>query len=226
MPILLIDLSRWTRRLSTVLVALLLLGAVPVRAVGYSQLTQDPVDVDHLAQEVAVIVSDPVLVFPQDAEVTRWDDTFGYRRDNGRRHEGNDLMAPKMSPVYAIADGVVTIMRKGPKSGYWLALEHAGEMESWYMHLNNDAPGTDNGRASIDQVYAPGLQVGDFVAAGQLIGFVGDSGNAEYTGAHTHFELRIGGRLVDPYDLLTEAAQRAILAAEAVRYYEITSVAD
>lgn len=169
---------------------------------------------------------DLVLFFPQDPSVTFFDDTFGYVRSEGRRHEGNDLMAPKMSPIYAVADGVVSIMRKGPRSGYWIAIEHAGNAESWYMHLNNDKPGTDNGRASIDQVYAAGLEVGDFVAAGQLIGYVGDSGNAEWTGAHTHFELRLDGRLVDPYDLLVEAAERALQAAHAERVALLVAVVD
>ena len=85
------------------------------------------------------------------------------------------------------------------------------------MHMNNDEHGTDNGRASLDQVYAPGVEVGVFVAAGQLIGYVGDSGNAEHSGSHTHFELRIDGRAVDPYPLLVEAHERALEVAHLAR---------
>ena len=47
------------------------------------------------------------------------------------------------------------------------------------MHLNNDTPGTDNGRATRDQAFAPGIVIGATVTAGQVIGYVGDSGNAE-----------------------------------------------
>lgn len=187
---------------------------------------QGPVSPAEAAIHTELFPSDPVLFFPQDPTVTTFDDTYGYVRSEGRRHEGNDLMAPKMTPVYAVADGVVTIMRKNPRSGYWIALEHAGNSESWYMHLNNDEPGTDNGRASIEQTYAAGLQVGDFVTAGQLIGYVGDSGNAEWTGSHTHFELRLDGRLVDPYDLLYEAAEIARQVADAERISALISIVD
>jgi hypothetical protein len=45
----------------------------------------------------------------------------------------------------------------------WLPLRHAGEWTSWYLHLNNDNPGTDDGKASPDLAFAPGLEVGDFV---------------------------------------------------------------
>lgn len=171
-------------------------------------------------------VSKLVLVFPQDPELTHFDDTWGHGRSGGRRHKGSDLMAPKLSPVYAVADGVVSIMRKSGLSGYWIGIEHAGGVESWYMHLNNDEPGTDNGRASIDQVYAPGVELGAFVSAGQLIGYVGDSGNAERSGSHTHFELRVDGVAVDPYPLLVSAQERALLAIQAQRAATLLDLID
>ena len=194
------------------LFALLLMGAAPPSVAGSGPTAR----IDDLTVE-APAVTDLVLVFPGDPEVTSFDDTWGHSRSGGRRHKGSDLMAPKLTPVYAVADGVVSIMRKSGLAGYWIGIEHAGGVESWYMHLNNDEPGTDNGRASLDQVYAPGMEVGAFVAAGQLIGYVGDSGNAEYSGSHTHFELRIDGRAVDPYPLLVEAHERALEVAHLAR---------
>ena len=66
-----------------------------------------------------------------------------------------------------------------------------------YLHLNNDDPGTDNGRADWSLTLVQGLEVGSHVEAGQHIGYVGDSGNAEWTGSHTHFELaHDGGRSI------------------------------
>ena len=135
-------------------------------------------------------------------------------------------MAPKHTPVYAVADGVVSIMRKSGMAGYWIGVEHAGGVESWYMHLNNDTPGTDDGRANIDEVYAPGIEVGTFVAAGQLIGYVGDSGNAERSGSHTHFELRIDGRAIDPYPLLVDAYERSLEIAWLSRLASLTDLVD
>lgn len=148
------------------------------------------------------------LHFPQELAGTDWGSTFGAARSGGRRHKGNDLMAAKMTRVYAAADGLVVTVSDGPSSGRYLTIEHEGGWSTTYMHLNNDDPGTDNGRADWSRTLAPGVEEGTQVAAGQLIAYVGDSGNAEWTGSHTHFELRIGNRAVDPYRLLVSAWER------------------
>lgn len=199
------------------LVPLLLAAAAPQPAAPWQTARLDDVTVE--ARPVAQIA----LVFPQDAEVTHFDDTWGHARSGGRSHKGTDLMAPKLTAVYAVADGVVSIMRKSSLSGYWIGIEHAGGFESWYMHLNNDSPGTDDGRATLDHVYAPGIEIGSFVTAGQLIGYVGDSGNAEGSGSHTHFELRVDGHAVDPYPLLAAAHERAL---EIARLSRLTALVD
>ncbi len=148
--------------------------------------------------------------FPHDPLVTEFTDSFGDARSEGRSHHGTDLMAPKMSPVYAVADGVVTMVRSGGTAGRWLAIEHADGWESWYMHLNNDDPETDDGRAEPALTFAPGIEVGVEVVTGQLVAWVGDSGNAEGSGSHTHFELHHEGRVVNPYPYLVDAYNRRI----------------
>ena len=126
---------------------------------------------------------------------------FGACRDGcARRHEGVDILAPKMTPVYAAADATV----------YWLgasccsvSLQHDDGWQSWYIHLNNDTEGTDDG---LGWGIADGIVPGARVTAGQLIGWVGDSGNAEDTTPHLHFELHApGGIKVDPYPALALA---------------------
>ena len=156
------------------------------------------------------------LVFPQDPDLTWFLDTFGARRV-GHRHIGNDLHAPKGSPVYAIAPGVVTRMAISGRAGAYLVIDHGSNWKSWYMHLDNDQPGTDNGRGGFDTAFASGITEGTFVDAGQLIGFVGDSGNAEGTIPHTHFELHRNGKAIDPHWLLVQAHERALRAMEAER---------
>ncbi|NIQ53493.1 MAG: peptidoglycan DD-metalloendopeptidase family protein, partial [Gammaproteobacteria bacterium] len=89
--------------------------------------------------------------------------------------------------------------------------------ESWYIHLNNDTPGTDDGRAGNGEIFGPGIEEGAFVRAGQVIGYVGDSGNAEGTHPHTHFELYQWGELVDPGPFLVDAFERGRIVAELLR---------
>jgi len=143
--------------------------------------------------------------FPQQVEKTTFSDTWGARRSGGRRHKGTDLMAEKMTEVYAFADGVVAKVGESRRAGRYIIIEHAEGWDSYYIHLNNDNPATDDGDADWRLTVPDGIEVGSNVVAGQLIGWVGDSGNAEGSGAHTHFELRNGGRNVNPYHVLESA---------------------
>lgn len=154
------------------------------------------------------------VVFPQEASQTHFSSSFGARRSGGRRHKGNDLMAPRMTEVYAIADGVVSYIGINRLSGRNLRILHEDGWTSYYLHLNNDMPGTDDGDAPWSLTAAPGIEEGAAVIAGQLIGWVGDSGNAEGTSPHTHFELRRNGRAINPYGFLSEAQARALEESE------------
>jgi murein DD-endopeptidase MepM/ murein hydrolase activator NlpD len=146
--------------------------------------------------------------FPSELEVTTHHNDWRSARSGGRRHEGNDLMAPKMTKVFAFADGMVIKISTNPRAGRYMIIEHADGWETYYIHLNNDTLGTDDGRASWVITVAPGIEVGASVVAGQLIGWVGDSGNAEGTGAHLHFELHHDGVPVNPHRILAEAMER------------------
>jgi murein DD-endopeptidase MepM/ murein hydrolase activator NlpD len=165
----------------------------------------------------------PEFRFPQEIDQTEFHSSFGHARSGGRRHRGNDLMAPKMTEVYAIADGVVKIIRSSSLGGRYLAIDHGSGWESYYMHLNNDYPGTDSGGADWSYTIAPGVEERSVVTAGQLIAWVGDSGNAEWTGPHTHFELHFNGRAINPYPHLIAAMERdAVAQALDQRLEEIT----
>ncbi|MET0565994.1 MAG: M23 family metallopeptidase [Acidimicrobiia bacterium] len=168
----------------------------------------------------AAAASEPpfVLRFPQDPVPTVFSSTFGASRSSGRRHQGNDLMAPKLTHVYAAAAGIVTVIDTHGSAGRYVEIQHEAGWTTRYIHLNNDDPGTDNGGADWSLTLVPGLEVGSHVDAGQHIGYVGDSGNAEWTGSHTHFELAHDGGEVDPYPVLKDAYARAIaMRAAAVR---------
>jgi hypothetical protein len=148
-----------------------------------------------------------IIVFPV-AGRNSYRDTFGAARDGGSRsHKGTDIIAARLVPVVAILDGIVTVVGSGRKAGTWIELRHDGGWRSRYLHLNNDSPGTDDGRG---RGVASGISVGVAVTAGQLIGYVGDSGNAENTTAHVHFEIRRpDGAAVNPYPILRRAVPGA-----------------
>lgn len=148
------------------------------------------------------------LTFPQETSKTTFGSSYGDYRSGGRRHKGNDLLAPRMTEVYAVADGVVIHIGTSRLSGRNLRIEHSDGWTSHYVHLNNDNPGTDDGDAPWSLTVAPGVEVGTEVEQGQLVGWVGDSGNAERTTPHTHFELRKDDRAINPYDILQEAYER------------------
>lgn len=154
---------------------------------------------------------------------TYWyEDWFWAARGTGLHH-AQDLMSPKMTPVVAAAAGTVTHINwstdpndLNPERCCTIVVAHDDGWESWYIHLNNDTPGTDDGLA---WGIAPEIQIGTRVAPGDLIGWVGDSGSAENTGPHLHFELYDPeGVLVNPHD--------ALLAAEGRAHCQITRVGD
>jgi peptidoglycan hydrolase-like protein with peptidoglycan-binding domain len=126
-------------------------------------------------------------------------------------HEGVDIFASRMVPILAVADGVVADVnwehdphRSDPTSCCSIALIHDSGWESWSLHLNNDTPGTDDGAG---WGLMPGIKRGTRVSAGQVIGFIGDSSNAEGTAPHIHIELHDpAGNPVDPYDYLKAAS--------------------
>ncbi|MDP8959373.1 MAG: peptidoglycan DD-metalloendopeptidase family protein [Actinomycetota bacterium] len=142
----------------------------------------------------------PPLTFPVAGEAS-FVDTFGAPRPGGRAHQGTDIFAEKLTPVVAAADGLVAHTGRGGRAGYYAVVEHLDGSRSLYIHLNDDTPGTDDGRG---EPFAPGIEEGMAVQAGTVIGYVGDSGNAESTPPHLHFELHLpDGTVLNPYPFLT-----------------------
>ncbi len=178
----------------------------PLRALASDQVVSEERPVEHIH-----------LFFPQDPELTWFIDSWGASRSGGRSHIGVDLMAPKASPVYSIAEGIVTRIGRGTSAGAFIIVNHGSGWESRYMHPDIDEPGSSNGRGGFDTAIAPGLEVGSFVDAGTLIGFVGVSGNARGSDPHTHFELHRDGRAIDPYSILVEAHERALMLVQWTR---------
>ena len=86
------------------------------------------------------------LRFPVEGAVTYGND-FGAARSGGRSHEGNDLMGRKLQPLLAARAGKIGSVKvdSGTNSGNMLTIVDAEGWQYWYLHVNNDAPGTDDG---------------------------------------------------------------------------------
>jgi len=148
----------------------------------------------------------PRLVFPVVAKVHYTDD-FGAPRWQGR-HQGNDIMAAKRSPVVAVEPGRVVKWSSSRSAGCMLYLYGRSGTTYMYVHLNNDRTLRNDNRGGCRNgiSYAPGLVSGQTVQAGQLIGFVGDSGDANGIASHLHFEVHPdGGRARSPFRHLNAA---------------------
>jgi len=146
-----------------------------------------------------------VITFPTDPSLTFTDD-YGDPR-SGHSHIGIDILGPKMTPLYAAVDGSVHSVEIPEASwGYAIIL---GDADGWtyhYLHVNNDTPGTDDGLGGPEHAYAPGIERGAIVHKGQLVGWMGDSGNAENIASHLHFEIhQPDGTPIDPYPSLVAA---------------------
>ena len=153
------------------------------------------------------------LVFPV-LGPTHYVDDFGAPRPGGP-HQGIDIIAPKRSLALATEAGKIRFWTTSASAGCMLYLYGVSGTMYEYVHLNNDlTAGNDNrGKCVAGTAYAPGLKDGARVSAGQPIGFVGNSGDANAVHAHLHFEVHPGGgKAVDGFPYL-QAAQHLLFAA-------------
>lgn len=158
----------------------------------------------------------PPLLFPVVGPVTYTND-FGQARPGGG-HQGNDLMGAKRAPVVAVEEGTVEFWTTSASAGCMLYLKGVSGTMYEYIHLNNDlTKGNDNrGKCVAGVSYAPGLVDKQHVAAGQLIGYLGDSGDANGIASHLHFEVHPkGGSAVSPFPYLKKATQLLLPAPAA-----------
>ena len=157
------------------------------------------------------------ILFPVLGPV-HFEDDFGAPRGS-RSHRGNDITAPRKRPVVAVEAGRIA-RPSWSSSDCALILTGASGTEYWYLHLNNDLTRRDDNRGGCENgvSFAPDLRNGMRVRAGQLIGFVGNSGNAAGGSPHLHFELHPeGSRAVSPHRWLKSAPRLLYAVPGSVR---------
>ncbi len=148
------------------------------------------------------------MIFPVQGEYTFRNDFHEPRGGGTRLHIGTDIIAPKMTPLLAVVDGIINfVARPQVRWGYEVEIQDSEGYTYDYLHINNDTPGTDDGQGGETYAYPSGVQRGATVSQGQVIGWVGDSGNAEDTVSHLHFEIRgPNHEVINPYFSLAAAS--------------------
>lgn len=137
-----------------------------------------------------------LLIPVQGVEASSLVDTYLQARGQGRRHDAIDIMAPRGTPVLAVADGVVMKLFRSERGGITL-YELAPDRRTIYYYAHLDR-------------YAPGMAEGQKLRRGQVLGYVGDTGDAVPGNYHLHFEVSTtndpakywGGTPENPYPLL------------------------
>ena len=122
---------------------------------------------------------------------------FADNRGGGRTHEALDIRAPRGTPVVAATDGTIKKLFTSKAGGLTIyQYDNAEQLCYYYAHLDR---------------YADGIKEGQRVAAGDVIGYVGITGNAPIDAPHLHFAINVlpptkewwKGDPIDPYTLLT-----------------------
>lgn len=113
--------------------------------------------------------------------------TWGAGRDGGRRHQGIDIIAPRGTPIRSTTEGIVESKGMRGLGGLVVTVLGPGGYRHYYAHLEDVAA----------------QAVGEWVHAGEIIGYVGNSGNAAVSVTHLHYGIYTpSGKAVNPYPFL------------------------
>lgn len=116
-------------------------------------------------------------------------DTWHAPRGTDRLHEGQDIFAPKGTPILSATSGFVYNIGENNLGGQTVSVIGAGGRVYYYAHLD---------------AYAPGLQIGDRVNTRTVLGYVGTTGNAQGTPPHLHFGIYTSSGAINPLPLLSD----------------------
>lgn len=115
--------------------------------------------------------------------------TWGAPRGVGRRHEGQDIFAPRGTPILSATNGYIYKIGENNLGGQTVSVISSGGRIYYYAHLDR---------------YANGIEVGDRVTTRTVLGYVGTTGNAQGTPPHLHFGIYTLTGAINPLPLLTD----------------------
>lgn len=169
---------------------LMLLGSLVIIALLSSSFDKKPV-----RSKKSISTVSKSLAFPVAGKKSNIGSYWGASRDGGRRsHKGIDIFAKKGTPVVAISDGIIVLKEKTPIGGkvLWLkSSKHA--WTAYYAHLDKHL-----------------VKEGQAVRKGQVIGTVGNTGNAKRTPSHLHFGIAKGKGWVNPLPYVKKSPKVAV----------------
>lgn len=151
-------------------------------------------ELNHTIEYSLSVTVGPSLGFPVSGTKSKVGSVWGDNRDGGkRRHEGIDIFAPKLTPVVAASDGVVTGLKNGGIGGktVWMKLSDKS-IFLYYAHLHKQL-----------------VHEGQTVKKGDVVGLVGNTGNARYTPSHLHFGVYTTSGAVDPLPFVNRSIKTA-----------------
>ena len=146
---------------------------------------------------------DSTLAMPlQDVAKKQVADTWHAPRGTDRVHEGQDIFAPKGTPIYSATEGYVYNVGENRLGGQTVSVIGAGGRVYYYAHLDS---------------YAPNLAEGNYVTTQTVLGYVGTTGNAQGTPPHLHFGVYTSSGAINPLPLLTDRIVPITAKAKAVK---------
>jgi murein DD-endopeptidase MepM/ murein hydrolase activator NlpD len=126
-------------------------------------------------------------------------DTWQAPRGTDRRHEGQDIFAPKGTPILSATNGYIYKVGENNLGGQTVSVIGAGGRVYYYAHLDR---------------YAKGIEVGNRVTTRSVLGYVGTTGNAQGTPPHLHFGVYTMTGAINPLPLLTDRIAPTVTTRE------------
>jgi murein DD-endopeptidase MepM/ murein hydrolase activator NlpD len=180
-----------------------LLGVLMVSGVG-GLMFDRLVFYAHVAQLYSKDPDSKLAMPVQDVSKKQVANTWHAPRGTDRLHEGQDIFAPKGTPIVSATSGYIYKIGENNLGGQTVSVIGAGGRVYYYAHLDS---------------YAPGIGVGDPVTTKTVLGYVGTTGNAQGTPPHLHFGVYTSSGAINPLPLivdrsiptLTNTSKRTIL---------------
>ena len=187
-------------------IAILILGSVTGAMAAAEKvagrITRKVVFFAHVAQ-LYTRSPDKKLAMPvQNVKTKAIANTWHAARDGSRLHEGQDIFAPRGTPILSATEGYIAHIGDNSLGGQTVTVIGAGGRVYYYAHL---------------EAYARHIAEGDFVSKQTVLGYVGTTGNAAGTPAHLHFGVYDSGSAVNPLPLLEDRLDETSASAEGAR---------